>query len=233
MKRFIHGSEDSIDLDVFYLFDKMPNFQECQEFCSDDIENRNIIVMKDGIVIDCYKGTIDEINNGLYYTYNLHQQDFENPIEKLVERDILIKTLRVVRCFLSHCSRTKYRDIVKKALKSASWKYKISVFKDIDFKNIKDYGKNGTYEDTLKIFAFQLGQVLALYEGIELYTKSQVASKYKKLKQFLYREKNSNINDLIEYIDKFISIIEKYEVIEEKENCYFKNFDRKLKIDKI
>ena len=51
MIRYIHGSADSTDLDVVYVFEEIPSFEECQLFCrSDPKENRNIIVVRDGIV---------------------------------------------------------------------------------------------------------------------------------------------------------------------------------------
>ena len=106
MIRYIHGSEDSLDLDVFYVFDFLPDINECKRFCSeDDIENRNIIIVKDGIVTDCFIGTVDEINNGLIDTYSLHKQDYPLIVEKRLERDIIMKSIRAVRGILSLISR--------------------------------------------------------------------------------------------------------------------------------
>ena len=46
MIRYIHGSEDSLDLDVFYVFDFLHDINECKRFCSeDDTENRNISIL--------------------------------------------------------------------------------------------------------------------------------------------------------------------------------------------
>ena len=82
MLKYIHGSEDSLDTDVFYVFDKIPSFAECRKFCSEDPnENRNIITIKNGIVEQCFIGTPDEINNGLLDTYKLHPQTCELKIE--------------------------------------------------------------------------------------------------------------------------------------------------------
>lgn len=74
--RYIHGSEDSTDVDVVYVVDEIPSLSEAKAFCSPDDkkENRNLIVVKDGIVTDCYKGTVDEINNSLLNTYYKHEQ---------------------------------------------------------------------------------------------------------------------------------------------------------------
>ena len=69
--RYIHGSENSTDLDVIYVVDELPSLQECKTFCSDKDENRNLITVENGIVTSVYKGTPDEVNNSLLRTYNL------------------------------------------------------------------------------------------------------------------------------------------------------------------
>lgn len=227
MNKYIHGSEDSIDVDVYYVFDKMPSFKECQDFCSDKEENRNIITIQDGIVVDCYKGTPDEINNGLYYTYDLHQQIAPMPIKRLVERDVLIKSVRVVRCLLSHLSRTRHRETVKMALGSPDWQMKIFTLGIINLSEIDDFGKNGTKLDVLKVFAFQLGQILGLHEGVELYTKSAVAKRYPSLEDFLYR-RPSDINILQQYVYKFLDIIGSYHIQVTDNITYFEDFDKRI-----
>lgn len=196
-----HGSEDSLDKDVFYVFDKIPNFTRAQEFCSNKEENRNIIVVEDGIVTYCYKGTIDEINNGLYDTYKLHKQEYPLIITRKVDRDEFIKAIvRVLRCLISHCSRTKYRNEVKKIMKSPSWKERISFAKSIDYVNITNYDKNGSLEDVLKIFAFQMAQSISLFIGEEIYTKIHASIVYPNLHKYLYREVNADRKDITEFI---------------------------------
>jgi len=227
MIKYIHGSEDSLDRDVYYVFDKMPSFKECQDFCADKKENRNIIVIQNGIVVDCYKGTPDEINNGLYYTYHLHQQEAPLLIEKLLERDVLIKSIRVIRCLLSHLSRTQYREAVKLALGSPDWQFKVNTLHNIDITNINDFGKNGTTFDVLKVFAFQLGQILGLYDGVELYTKSAVAKQYPDLRNFLYRTQG-DINILQQYIYRFLDIVDSYKIQVKDNITYFEDFNKKI-----
>lgn len=222
MLRYIHGSEDSLDIDVHYAFNEMPSFNECQEFCSDKDENRNIIVVKDGIVVDCFKGTTDEINNGLIDTYHLHKQDQENIVMFKVKRDNLLKNIRVLRCLLSFCSRTQYRSIVKEALKSSSWKKKVETLKQIDFSSIEDFGKSRVKEDVYKTFAFQLGQAIGLAFGKEFYTKSSVANFYPKLEKYLYREKDADSEDLVKFINVFIELIDLLDVEEHENYVFFK-----------
>ena len=192
------------------------------------LEPRNIITIENGIVTNCFKGTIDEVNNGLFHTYHLHQQEHPLLITRLVKRDVLIKSVRVERCLLSHCSRTQYRDIIKKALNSHSWDEKINVLNSINFTQISDFGKNGIKKDVLKIFAFQLGQILGLFNRSELYTKNDIAHQFPFYK-FLYRQP-SDIKDLIPFIDLFIYKISKFKFDEIDKITYFPEFRKRINL---
>jgi hypothetical protein len=80
-----------------------------------------------------------------------------------------------------------------------------------------------------KVFAFQLAQIMGLYDNVEIYTKSDASIKYPKLKKYLYREKNADMSDLIDMFEIFIQYcksinVEQYET--------FVNFvDYNMKID--
>lgn len=214
MKKIYFGSGDSLDIDVAYIFDEMPNLQECKSFCSDKIENRNIICIEDGIVSKSYKGTIDEMNNVIYNTFSLHKQILENnPILKSVERDIPLKCIRTIRGLLSVVSRTKYRENVKKALKSTNWNFKLDVLSEIDLNLIEDYVKDSKTE-SLKFIAFQLGQTLSLINNIETYTKSDIAINYPILSDFLYRKNVTveQINNFNNFYHDFLSILKSFDV---------------------
>lgn len=228
MIRYVHGSEDSLDVDVYYVFDKMPSFKECQAFCSNKEENRNIIVVENGVVVDCFKGTVDEVNNGLMKTYCLHNQEHPLIVKNKLERDVLIKAVRVLRCLLSHCSRTQYREDVKRALKSSSWEEKIEVLNSIDFYSIKSFGKSGSKEDVYKVFAFQLGQFFGLTKDEEYYTKSEVEQAYPRLGVYLYRKKDRDISLLVKFVNIFADFISSYETEEIDGITYFKQFDKKI-----
>lgn len=199
MIKYIHGSEDSTDIDVFYVFDKLPDtIQECKTFCcADPNENRNIIVINDGVVTDCYKGTPDEVNNALLRTYDLHDQQYPLLVTREVKRDMTIKIIRSIRIILSHISRCSFRQYVKQAL-SSGFKKKLLTLYTINFERI-DFAKLNpkmSREDILKVIAFQMGQTMALIHGAELYTKKEIALYYPILKPFLYRDKNSDISEL-------------------------------------
>lgn len=52
----VHGSEDSVDVDVAYVVPVMPVVRDCHAFCAADAkENRNLVVLRDGVVVDCFK----------------------------------------------------------------------------------------------------------------------------------------------------------------------------------
>lgn len=209
--KYIHGSEDSTDVDVHYVFDKLPSFAECKEFCdADKSENRNIItISKDGIVTGCYKGTIDEINNGLLTTYPLHEQTSHLLVTRKVERNKPLKFIRAIRIILSHLSRSQYRPEVKAALRSTDWNIKLDTLDKIDLTTI-DFSilnKNLSAVDILKVIAFQVGQTLMLYHDIEAYTKSEVAKHYKPLAPFIYRQETNDIatlDHLMHYLIQYI-----------------------------
>jgi len=168
--KYIHGSEDSLDIDTYYIVDKVPSFQESKEFC-DSIkdENANLLELdNEGHVCACYKGTIDECNNSLFTTYNLHEQSYPLLIKSMVERDKWLKSLRAVRIILSHLSRTQYRKDVKAALKGSMYE-RIQLLKSIDL-NAIDFDSlehNQSGKDVMKIIAFQAGQTLGLLGGHE------------------------------------------------------------------
>ncbi len=57
MEKIYFGSGDSLDIDVVYIFDVMPDLQECKSFCSEKDENRSIVCINNLIVTESYKGT--------------------------------------------------------------------------------------------------------------------------------------------------------------------------------
>lgn len=198
-KKVYFGSGDSVDTDVVYFFDKLPELSECKRFCSEDEnENRNIAVVKNGVVVECYKGSPDETNNAVYKTYCLHKQDFENPVKRELPRDVYLKCVRSLRVVLSHLSRSEYRSKIKSSLRGG-WFERVNALMDVDFAKVDFETCNGkmSKEDTLKVVAFQMAQTFALYNGMEFYTKTELANEYKTLLPFLYRKPDEyDINSL-------------------------------------
>jgi hypothetical protein len=94
---FNHGSPNSIDIDRFYIVETMPSLDDCYFLCKvhknkgivlnkkGTEEDRNIVALEKGVIKYCFKGTPDQCNNGLFFTFHLHKQDFTpNPIRKLL-----------------------------------------------------------------------------------------------------------------------------------------------------
>lgn len=217
LAKYIHGSEDSTDVDVVYVVDELLDKNECKRFCSaDPNENRNLITVKDGVVSAVYKGTVDEVNNALLSTYGLHEQSSPLLIKHHVERIPPLKYVRGVRIILSHLSRSQYRERIKKALRS-DWRERLNTLLDIDITQIdfSTLNKNMSREDILKTIAFQIAQMRGFtqadaiqekpVEQIEIYTKRHAADLYPELEPFLYRDEQSDINVLKKALDDVIS----------------------------
>lgn len=183
IEHYIHGSADSLDVDVFFVIDNLHalNSNEQKKLCYDlsaahgSMSNGNLITIVDGYVTNVYKGTVDEVNNSLLATYFLHDQKFPMPIKGPVKRDKALKALRTLRGVLSHCSRTQFREVIKKALHSTDLRSRISAMCQIRFAEISDFTKTPAQE-VYKFMAFQLAQALALInDNQEIFTKKQAA----------------------------------------------------------
>jgi len=189
MIRYIHGSADSTDLDVMYVFDALPSStKECHLFCSaDPNENRNIIVIKDGIVEQCFKGKRDEVNNAILFTYSLHEQEHPLLITRSVERDVFLKDISITRNIMSPLTRSHLRRQMKEAL-HADWPGRMAAARELDLRTI-DFDHVGNWDrgDLLKSMAFKLGQGIGLHRGTELYTKAAIAEYLPRLRPYLYR----------------------------------------------
>jgi hypothetical protein len=200
------GSKSSEDYDVMVFVDSIPNTEECKNLCAyyndqllrlfkynnmiDKELNSNIAVIKDGIIHEIFKGTTDEANNSLFLTYDYHQQFHKNEITRLIERDVDIKMMRCARSILMILSRSKYRSAVKLALRS-NFAKKIEILEKIDYSLIveEDIKERFEFKDAIKMLAFQLGQTLALIDGIELYTKEDIVLYYPTLSDMMFRKR--------------------------------------------
>jgi hypothetical protein len=202
------GSSDSKDLDIIFFVDKIPPtiaeaaakcaaLSETYQtlFATDKIINCNLAIVQNGVLIDSFKGNLDELNNSLMLTYDLHAQAHPNPITKRLIRDVDLKFLRAARSVLSHLTKSQHRIIVKNALKGDIWlKHKVLEvidLNDLDWSNAK--------LDSLEIkkaLAFQIGQTLALWNGKEIYTKKEIGLAFPILKPYLDRQPNTDFKDL-------------------------------------
>lgn len=205
----IHGSENSLDKDAYVIIPSILEKNAAKKLCDSFTEiNANLLVIENGQVKWSYKGTIDECNNSILATYDLHSQNYENPITQGMTRDCGLKMLRTVRGLLSYNSRTHLRNHIKKALTTYDFDEKIDVLKMINLNEINDFEKNPIIE-VYKFFAFQMGQTLALLEdGVELFTKNKVAEYYPTLAPYLNREESPSTN-LQLFLDRFVDFVSK------------------------
>ena len=83
----IFGSKSSTDYDIMFFVDTLGTIQESHEIISeidkeyseiysDKPVNSNICIVENGVVVDVFKGTADEVNNAMLLTYDYHEQKF-------------------------------------------------------------------------------------------------------------------------------------------------------------
>lgn len=214
----LFGSENSIDVDVVFFIEKMPETIATRLLLSkkyseliapifpEKVINANLAVCENGRLACVYKGTTDELNNSLFMTYANHKQEHQNQIDRLLKRDVDLKFLRSTRMVLSFLSKTEYREAVKKALKG-DLNDKIEVLNSIDFTSISYFGKGKNSEGILKSLAFQFGQSILLHEGNEVYTKNQIGTRFPELKKYLDRAENPDFKSLQNLLGEFLAIL--------------------------
>ncbi len=146
----IFGSKSSVDLDVCFFVDELNSIQENHEtikayieksnFNTNKVINANLAITEKGIVIACFKGEEDELNNALYETYGFHSQRFKKRIIRKVNRNVEARIERCLRSLISYFTRTSLRTKAKEALRGST-NGKIIFLENIRFDQIKDFGK--------------------------------------------------------------------------------------------
>ena len=196
----IHGSEDSLDIDVYWVCDTIPNKQELMELNekhgSNDI---NCITIDNGVVTDCIKGVVDEVNNGILDTFSLHTQSIsECPIKHRLDRDFIVKFIRFTRGILLQFSKTEHRPICKQASRSHNLSLRIETcLKLIDqLLNVEDFVRINKTE-LYKFLTFQLAQSSGLLTDQEIYTKQGSIKLLPDLSEFINREGYSKDKEIL------------------------------------
>lgn len=210
-KFYNYGSENSLDKDVLISIpaSDMPVKQEDRKKFLKSLEleydfsdwNTNLIVVENGIIVDTIypKSWIDSLNNSLYTTYKLHEQQFEKPVTHLVKRNILLSIYKTVITVLSLLTRTQYREIIKPTIGPTHDFYKkIEIFSKIDFSAISTFNqKNISDIDCWKTIAFYIGQnILLVTICKQIYTKNSLLKEIPYLDNFINRKK-LNKNDIL------------------------------------
>lgn len=231
---YIFGSENSTDYDIMINVKHISkNIDESHNLCkyynkelskilNDKPLNCNLIIINNNKIVDCFKGTVDELNNVLYYTYNLHKQFYENPILNPVNRDLNLKVVRVSRFLLSFFSRTNLRSDIKFALRNGL-KERVSVLKKIDYTKMTEFpNKKENIKDIYKSIFFQFGQTFSLIDNNESnsYTKNGISNFYNDYKNAIDRKdlKEKDLKVLNDSLKRFIKICEN--ILLENQNIY-------------
>ncbi|MBB6053113.1 hypothetical protein [Armatimonas rosea] len=195
----VFGSPSSVDCDIVVFVDALPTLEDSKALAAqlapelaaqlgtDKKLNVNFAVLHEGVITETLKGLPDETNNAALATYGFHPQPHPLAIARPVPRDLDAKRQRAARIVLSLYSRTPQREAVKRAL-SGDFVQRCAMLEVLDLAEPVDFGKNGTPEDIAKSIAFQLGQAVALSEGVELYTKEALAAHFPALAPALRRE---------------------------------------------
>ncbi|WP_309716212.1 hypothetical protein [Armatimonas sp.] len=195
----VFGSPSSLDCDIVVFVDTLPSLEEGKALAAELAPqiltqlgtgkklNLNFAVLHDGIIVETLKGIPDETNNAVLATYGFHTQCYPLAIAHAVSRDRRAKFERAARIVLSLYSRTPQRESVKRAL-NGDFAAKCTMLAALDLSVSTDFGKNGAPEDVYKSIAFQLGQAIALAEGIEFYTKEAIVEHFPRLRPALQRE---------------------------------------------
>jgi len=219
MIRYIHGSQDSTDLDVLYICEEMPSFVDCQRFCqSDPQENRNLAVIEDGVVVRCFKGAQDEVNNALLRTYPLHEQAYPLLVQRALPRDVFAKDIRAVRKIITPFTHSALRAQAKDAQRRG-WTGRLAFLKRLNLLEIDQAAvRHWATTDLLKSIAFQLGMALGLHEGVELYTKAEIAAHVPLLRPALYRQEGA-LQGLQEVLERNVRLLEALDVQELSPTC--------------
>jgi len=224
----VFGSPSSQDIDVMVFVDELRSIDDnhtlikelnvyFENFVSDACfdgrkVNANLAVLKDGKVIEVFKGTADECNNSLMDTYQFHHQAYANHVTARYDRFdeyYHIKLKRVARFIMSFFSREpELRPLIKSALRGDILE-RLETLRHIDFTKYNTFpGKKEKHEDIYKVLAFQFAQVFGLSNQQEIYTKEDAAIQFPVLKGLLAREPitEKDIEHLNIYLQKFIII---------------------------
>jgi hypothetical protein len=219
------GSSDSRDEDCFMLVDApISSIQKCRELAdSYKPKDVNLVVVNEGRVVWAFKGTADEMNNSILYTYKLHPSNTDPcPVTVKVERNLDVKISRTVRGILSMCSRTKHRVQIKQALRAKDYSTKIEALKLIQFSELvkentvetkvhEIFHKGTPTVEIYKFLGFQLIQTLMLPLGDEVYTKQDCIINFPSFTDIIYsREDEEAPEKLQKCLNIFIKYLEKH-----------------------
>ncbi|MFK7749351.1 MAG: hypothetical protein AB8B65_13230 [Kordia sp.] len=211
----IFGSKSSEDFDVCFFVDSLDDTKRNHEavkmyaeqtvFNTSKPINANLAIVRNGVIVENFKGSADELNNALFTTYGLHDQVYKNHIKKLVSRNLESRIVRCARTLVGNFTRTDLRAQAKAAIRE-NVNTQLDFLAQIELKKHTDFGKHGSVIEVYKTMAFQLGMTLALLNNKEVYTKEAIIELFPELENYLLR-KEQNSEALQKHIKLFITMV--------------------------
>lgn len=194
---YAHGSPNSLDEDRMYVFPSehinTVVGEQARAILDDGIIDVNLIdIDADGYVCDCYKGQNDEVHNALSTTFPLHKQRFQLPknFGPKVQRIVALKYLTGMRrVFIRLTELELTRDFTKATLRNHDPLIGPAAFAQLDFVEISPEAN----VDLIKTFAFQMGQMLGLFVGLDLFAKNDIVAAYPELEPFVMRKREESL----------------------------------------
>lgn len=242
---YIFGSKSSVDYDVLLIVDELKTIDENhqlikewnekleKQFVEAGLEHKkvncNLGVYGMGQIIAVFKGTYDEVNNSVYYTYKRHKQFYTLNIKAPYDRlgNDYFKHMKLKRCYrfiLSFYSRVpELREEIKEALRG-DFKKRYDVLSEINFHRFKQFPKKkDKIEDIYKVIAFQLAQTIGLFRGIEIYSKEEAIEHFPNLKKFILRQPFTDVD--LTFLNIHLTLLL---VIGDTEKSKMKNLNEEL-----
>ena len=196
---YFFGSKDSIDTDALIEVDELLPVMEDNKRLLKELKekhsldwNANLITIGNGMITGCIapKSSPDSLNNALLATYGFHKQPFPCPVQRRVKRNKSLATYKALRTCLAQLTRhTELRPIIRPTMKGIHpFKRKMESFEAVDYCKTNSFGQKVQNDaNCWKTTAFYLVQNVALWDEVEIYSKSAAVDYCPWSEPFIYR----------------------------------------------
>jgi hypothetical protein len=185
--RFIHGSEDSRDVDCVYLVKSespFPTRTQLVDFCRSEQEDRNVIRLGrengasgEWFVKDSYRGPPDEVNNALLTTV---REEFS--VTQKVSRSVILRYVIASKAIIV---RMRRMEECRKDCIAALSSWSFDRYMDTVHRHCTKFFSKLT-RGAAKYVTFHLAQSYALSIGFEVFTKSSLTALFPSIKPLIY-----------------------------------------------
>jgi hypothetical protein len=183
--RVVHGSLDSVDVDVVYLTTtRLPSGAEFSAFCKErPEEDVNVALVEGGVVVDCMRGLPSELNNALVANQRpaMAGQPQLRRVERRSAAEKLLDTLQRSAAMVRRVAEYREEAIAALRTNSAAALLRLALRVDWESEEVTPDA------DSVKQVAFMAAQAEALLDGVELYDKAGLAARCPALRDCLAR----------------------------------------------